>query len=72
MKSRLSIKLCQKNVLTAKRYDKLGKYSRISYVREGQDASSIACARSKGKQIRSSVGCSLNGANMASKSYTVK
>ena len=44
MKNRLSIKLCQKNIFTEKKYDELEKYSSISYVREGQDASSLACA----------------------------
>ena len=45
IKNRLSIKLCQKNLLTEKKYDELGKYSSISYVRESQDASSLACDR---------------------------
>ena len=45
MKNRLSIKLCQKNLLTEKKYDELEKYSSISYVRESQDASSLTCIR---------------------------
>ena len=35
MKSRLSITLCQKNILTEKKTDELEKYFSISYVREG-------------------------------------
>ena len=44
MKNRLSIKLCRKNILTEKKYDEPEKYSSISYVRDGQNASSLACA----------------------------
>ena len=47
MKNRLSIKLCKKNLLTEKKEKKnneLGKYSSISYERESQDPSSLACA----------------------------
>ena len=47
---RLSIKLCQKNILTQKKYDELGKYSSISYVRESQDVSLLACTRCEGKK----------------------
>ena len=50
MKNRLSIKLCQKIILTEKKYDELGKYSSISYVWENQDVSSLACARRGGKK----------------------
>ena len=34
----LSIKLCQKHLLTEKKYDELGKYSSIFYMQESQDA----------------------------------
>ena len=44
MKNRLSFKLCQKNLLTEKKCDELGKYSSISYVRESHDTSSLTCA----------------------------
>ena len=38
MENRLSIKLCQKNLLTEQKYAGLGVYSSISYVRrESQD-----------------------------------
>ena len=47
---RLSIKLCQKNILTQKKYDELGKYSSISYVRESQDVSLLAYTRCEGKK----------------------
>ena len=45
MKKRLSIKLCQENLLTEKKYDELRKCLFISYMRESQDAFSLACAR---------------------------
>ena len=48
MKNRLSIKFCQKNFLTKKKYEGLGKYSSISYMWESQDASSLAYARCGG------------------------
>ena len=38
MKNRLSIKMCQKNLWTEKKYDELGKYSSISYLQESQEA----------------------------------
>ena len=52
MKNRLSIKLSQKNLFTEKNYDELEKYFSISYVRERQDASSLACARCGDKSCR--------------------
>ena len=51
MKNRLSIRFCQKNLLTEKKYDELGKYSSISYVQESQDASFLACARCRGNKL---------------------
>ena len=51
MKNRLSIKLCQKNLSTEKKYDELGKYSSISYVWENQSASSPAYARCGGNYL---------------------
>ena len=50
MKNRLSIKSCQKNLLIEKKYNELGKYSSISYMRESQDAYSLACACCGGKK----------------------
>ena len=52
MKNKLSIKFCQENLLTEKKYNELGKYFRISYALESQDASSLACARCGGNQAR--------------------
>ena len=38
-------------LLTEKKYDELEKFSGISYVRESQDASSLACARCGGNNL---------------------